>query len=129
MSYFLVPVTNLIMEQNLIFKDTIIIPIYQIKQVEECQKAYSEIYSIITTNQTFSKWGELFNDNVLANAILDRLLHHSYVFNIAGESYRIKDMMSKLENINNTKSMVSKLVKIIFPFLVILVLTFITFRG
>lgn len=53
MSYFLVPVTNLIMEQNLIFKDTIIIPIYQIKQVEECQKAYPEIYSIITTNQTF----------------------------------------------------------------------------
>ena len=44
----------------------------------------------------------MFNDNVLANAILDRLLHHSYVFNIAGESYRIKDMMSKMENINNT---------------------------
>ncbi len=53
MSYFLIPVTNLIIEQNLIFKDTIIIPIYQTKQVEECQKAYPEIYSIITTNQTF----------------------------------------------------------------------------
>ena len=65
-------------------------------------KRYEKSSTIITTNQTFSKWGELFNDNVLANAILDRLLHHSYVFNIAGESYRIKDMMSKMENINNT---------------------------
>ena len=55
MSYFLIPVTNLIIEQNLIFKDTIIIPIYQIKQVEECKKTYPEIYSIITTNQSFYK--------------------------------------------------------------------------
>lgn len=39
MSYFLIPITNLIIEQNLIFKDTIIIPIYQIKQVEECKKS------------------------------------------------------------------------------------------
>ena len=53
MSYFLIPITNLIIEQNLIFKDTIIIPIYQIKQVEECKKNHPEIYSIITTNQTF----------------------------------------------------------------------------
>ena len=32
--------------------------------------------ALITTNQPFSKWGEVFSDNTLANAILDRLLHH-----------------------------------------------------
>ena len=64
-------------------------------------KRYEKSSTIITTNQVFSKWGELFNDNILANAILDRLLHHSYVFNITGESYRIKDMILKMENINN----------------------------
>ena len=53
MSYFLIPITNLIIKQNLVFKDTIIIPIYQTKQVEECKGIYPEIYSIITTNQTF----------------------------------------------------------------------------
>ena len=53
MSYFLIPITNLIIKQNLVFKDTIIIPIYQTKQVEECKEIYPEIYSIITTNQTF----------------------------------------------------------------------------
>ena len=65
-------------------------------------KRYEKSSTIITTNQVFSKWGELFNDNILANAILDRLLHHAYVFNITGESYRIKDIISKMENINNS---------------------------
>ena len=39
-------------------------------------KRYEESSTIITTNQPFSKWGEVFSDNTLANAILDRLLHH-----------------------------------------------------
>ena len=61
-------------------------------------KRYERSSTIITTNQQFSKWGEIFSDNMLANAILDRLLHHSYVFNITGDSYRIKDILSRLEN-------------------------------
>lgn len=36
-------------------------------------------------------WGEMFGDNVLATAILDRLLHHSTTLNIKGESYRLKE--------------------------------------
>lgn len=55
MSYFLIPITNLIIKQNLVFKDTIIIPIYQTKQVEECKEIYPEIYSIITTNNHCNK--------------------------------------------------------------------------
>ena len=61
-------------------------------------KRYEKSSTIVTTNQQFSKWGEIFSDNMLANAILDRLLHHSYVFNITGDSYRMKDILSKLEN-------------------------------
>lgn len=48
---------------------------------------------IITTNKCFSKWGELFGDPIIANAILDRLLHHSRFFSIIGSLYRTKDKM------------------------------------
>jgi len=64
-------------------------------------KRYEKSSTIITTNQPFSRWGEVFSDNMLANAILDRLLHHANVFNISGNSYRIKDLMHKLENTDN----------------------------
>jgi len=46
---------------------------------------------IVTSNKSFLDWGELFNDQVLATAILDRLLHHSTTLNIKGESYRLKE--------------------------------------
>lgn len=61
-------------------------------------KRYEKHSTIITTNMVFSKWGEVFSDNVLANAILDRLLHHSHVINIKGNSYRIKNKISELES-------------------------------
>ena len=57
-------------------------------------KRYEKNSTIITTNKPFSKWGELFGDNMIANAILDRLLHHSHVINITGKSYRTKDIIS-----------------------------------
>lgn len=59
-------------------------------------KRYEKHSTIITTNQTFNKWGDVFSDNVLANAILDRLLHHSSIINIKGNSYRIKDKIDNL---------------------------------
>lgn len=54
-------------------------------------KRYEHNSTIITTNQPFSKWGEVFSDATLANAILDRLLHHSHVVKMVGPSYRTKD--------------------------------------
>ena len=45
-------------------------------------KRYEHTTTIITTNKTFGNWAEVFGDPILANAILDRLLHHSHVFNI-----------------------------------------------
>ena len=46
---------------------------------------------ILTSNKGFGEWGELLGDTVIATAVLDRLLHHSHVLNIRGESYRLKD--------------------------------------
>jgi DNA replication protein DnaC len=46
---------------------------------------------IVTSNKSFADWGEVFNDQVLATAILDRLLHHATTLNIKGESYRLKE--------------------------------------
>ena len=61
-------------------------------------KRYEKNCTIITTNKPFSKWNEIFGDTTVANAILDRLLHHSHVINITGRSYRIKDKIKELEN-------------------------------
>ncbi|MDF0666232.1 MAG: IS21-like element helper ATPase IstB [Nitrospira sp.] len=46
---------------------------------------------IVTSNKSFADWGEIFNDHVLATAILDRLLHHATTLNIKGESYRLRE--------------------------------------
>ncbi len=47
---------------------------------------------ILTSNKSYGEWGAIFHqDNVIASAILDRLLHHSHTINIKGDSYRLKD--------------------------------------
>lgn len=46
---------------------------------------------IITTNLTFNRWQEIFNDPTLTAAMVDRLTHKAYVLNIKGESYRLKE--------------------------------------
>lgn len=56
-------------------------------------KRYERHSTIITTNKPFGKWHEIFNDVTLANAILDRLLHHSHIININGNSYRLKNKL------------------------------------
>jgi hypothetical protein len=48
---------------------------------------------ILTSNRTFSEWGQVFGDEVLATAILDRLLHHCDVISINGPSYRLKNRL------------------------------------
>ena len=54
-------------------------------------RRYERASLIITSNKSFLDWGEIFNDHVLATAILDRLLHHSTTLNIKGESFRLKE--------------------------------------
>jgi DNA replication protein len=51
---------------------------------------YEQASTIITSNKSFVEWEEMFGDQVIATAILDRLLHHCRVVNIKGNSYRMK---------------------------------------
>ena len=46
---------------------------------------------ILTSNKGFGEWGELLGDTAIASPVLDRLLHHSHVLNIRGESYRLRE--------------------------------------
>jgi DNA replication protein DnaC len=46
---------------------------------------------ILTSNQSLTGWGDVFGDPIIATAILDRLLHHSTLLNVKGESYRLKE--------------------------------------
>ena len=52
---------------------------------------YEKRSTIYTSNKSFSEWGEILGDSVMASAVLDRILHHCTVINIKGESYRLKD--------------------------------------
>ena len=52
---------------------------------------YEKRSIILTSNKSCGDWGQIFADNVIASAILDRLLHHSTTINIKVESYRLKD--------------------------------------
>ena len=56
---------------------------------------------ILTSNKAFSEWGHVFADDVLATAILDRLLHHCHVISINGPSYRLKDRASLAPSTNS----------------------------
>lgn len=55
-------------------------------------KRYEKGSIIVTSNKPFEQWGEIFTDDVVAAAILDRLLHHSYPFLINGKSFRTKNI-------------------------------------
>ena len=63
-------------------------------------KRYERLSTIITTNSPFSKWSDIFQEPVLTNALLDRLLHHCSVININGPSYRLKDQMQYMTEDN-----------------------------
>jgi DNA replication protein DnaC len=55
---------------------------------------YEHGSTILTSNTSFAEWGKLMNNEVLATALLDRLLHHAEVITINGKSYRMKDRMA-----------------------------------
>ena len=60
---------------------------------------YTKRSTIFTSNLTFDKWPTILgNDEMITKAILDRILHYSYLFNITGPSYRIKDKLKPKSN-------------------------------
>ena len=59
---------------------------------EVVSRRYERGSIILTSNKSFAEWAEVFSgDAVIATAILDRLLHHSHVISIRGESYRLRE--------------------------------------
>lgn len=67
-------------------------------------KRYEKHCTIITTNSNFSKWSEIFGSPAIANAILDRLLHHSHIISIKGPSYRLKSKLDYLDSSSSSNS-------------------------
>jgi DNA replication protein DnaC len=55
---------------------------------------YEKSSLILTSNKSFTEWNEILGDEVIAAAILDRLLHHSHVLSIRGQSYRLRDKLN-----------------------------------
>ncbi len=52
---------------------------------------YERASLIVTSNKQFGRWGEVFGDDVVAAAMIDRLVHHADVISLKGDSYRLKD--------------------------------------
>ena len=57
------------------------------------RRAYERSSMLITSNQAFSEWDSIFGDNMMTVAAIDRLVHHSDIYQIQGESYRKKQAM------------------------------------
>ncbi len=54
-------------------------------------RRYERASLIVTSNKPFSAWGEIFGDDVVAAAMIDRLVHHAEILALKGDSYRLKD--------------------------------------
>ena len=52
---------------------------------------YERASLIVTSNKPFSAWGEIFGDDAVATAMVDRLIHHAELISLKGDSYRLKD--------------------------------------
>ena len=60
-------------------------------------KRYEKKSTVVTSNINLSEWNSIFVDNMIASAILDRLVHHSTIVNILGSSFRTASALSKLK--------------------------------
>lgn len=61
-------------------------------------KRYEKHSTIFAANKNFGKWSDIFQDNTISVAILDRILHHANIAKIIGDSYRLKERDKYLLN-------------------------------
>jgi len=54
-------------------------------------RRYERASTVLTSNKGFEEWGEVFGDDVMAAALIDRVLHHCHLVNIRGNSYRMRE--------------------------------------
>lgn len=62
-------------------------------------RRYEKASLVITSNKGFGEWTELFEDPIIVAALLDRLLHHSVIVNIRGQSYRLRGKNSSIRKV------------------------------
>lgn len=68
---------------------------------------YEQGAIILTSNTSFAEWGSLLGDEVLATALLDRLLHHAEVLTINGRSYRMKERLPTINQANQAQGVLA----------------------
>ena len=61
---------------------------------------YERAATVLTSNKGFEEWGAILGDEVMAAALIDRLLHHCHVVNIRGNSYRMREHRDLLQAIS-----------------------------
>ena len=88
-----------ILKSNLLIIDEIGYTPIERKEANLFFNLVSELYEkssvVITSNKSFADWAEMLGDEIMTTAMLDRLLHHAQVFNLDGDSYRLKDKPRK----------------------------------
>jgi hypothetical protein len=55
-------------------------------------RRYEHASTVLISNKSFEEWGEIFGDEVMAAALIDRLLHHCHIIKIRGNSYRVRNL-------------------------------------
>ena len=53
-------------------------------------RRYERASAVLTSNKSFEEWGEVFGDEIMAAALIDRIVHHCHILNIRGNSYRMR---------------------------------------
>lgn len=90
---------NRILKSNLIIIDEIGYTPIDRKEANLFFNLISELYEkasiVLTSNKSFENWAEMMGDSIMTTAMLDRLLHHAHIFNMDGDSYRIKNKNKK----------------------------------
>jgi DNA replication protein DnaC len=70
-------------------------------------RRYEHASTVLTSNKSFEEWGEIFGDEVMAAALIDRLLHHCHIVNIRGNSFRMRhhsELWKQLHQLNDGDS-------------------------
>lgn len=66
-------------------------------------RRYERASTVLTSNKSFEEWGAILGDEVMAAALIDRLLHHCHLVTIRGNSYRMREHAALLQDLNTTE--------------------------